>query len=184
MTTARGLGSVQSPERHDFAVTRTSVIRACRSTAFTMSMTVRAATLTAVRASISMPVRSAVRTVADVDALVDDGEVHLDAVHGDGVRQRDEVRGALHRLYAGHARPRARRPWGRLGGSAATASAESSTRPRALASGGDVLAGHVDHVGRSVGADVGQPALGHGASAPSSGRQSSWSPSKTSVTSE
>src|SRR5690606_16525991 len=59
--------SRQSPERPpDLATTRTSVMRACLSTALTISMRARAETATAVRASISMPVRSAVRTVAEM----------------------------------------------------------------------------------------------------------------------
>src|SRR5690606_36162632 len=58
-------GRTQSPERPpDLAVTRTSVTVASRSTALTMSMSASAATLTQVSASISTPVRSAVRTVA------------------------------------------------------------------------------------------------------------------------
>src|SRR5664280_1870008 len=57
--------STQSPDLPpDFAVTRTSVIRACLSTALTMSISANAPTATAVSASISTPVRSAVRTVA------------------------------------------------------------------------------------------------------------------------
>src|SRR6478736_3615214 len=61
--------SSQSPERPpDFAVTRTSVMRACLSTALTMSMRASAATDTEVSASISMPVTSAVRTVAVMSA--------------------------------------------------------------------------------------------------------------------
>ena len=61
-----------------------------------MSTTASAATETAVRASISTPVRSAVRTVAVMvtpsSVIV---EVDDDAVHADDVRERQELGGAL-----------------------------------------------------------------------------------------
>ena len=70
-----------------------------------MSTIARAATVTAVSASISTPVRSAVRTVASIAtpsssiAEVDDG-----AVHADDVRERQQVGGALRGLDAGDPR--------------------------------------------------------------------------------
>lgn len=61
-------GRTQSPLRPpDFATIFASVMRAERSTPFTMSTIARAATVTDVSASISTPVRSAVRTVARID---------------------------------------------------------------------------------------------------------------------
>src|SRR4029450_4025372 len=59
------LARCQSPDLPPvFDSSRTSVMTAAGSTAFTMSTTVSPATATQVRASISTPVRSAVRTVA------------------------------------------------------------------------------------------------------------------------
>ena len=72
------------------------------STDLTMSITVRPATTTAVSASISTPVRSAVRTWADyVDAVV--GHLQIDAhrVQGDRMAQRHEIRRPLGRSDPG-----------------------------------------------------------------------------------
>ena len=69
---------------------------AAGSTALTMSISARPATATAVSASISTPVRSAVLAVAVISTrVVGEVQVDGDAVQGDRVAERDEVRGAL-----------------------------------------------------------------------------------------
>ena len=83
--------------------TRMSSMRAAGSTALIMSYRVRAATLTAVSASISTPVRSVLRTDrGDLDLRLADREVDVDAGKGELMAQRDQVAGAFGRQYARH----------------------------------------------------------------------------------
>ena len=85
-----------------FSSTRTSLITAAGSIALTMSISASAATVTEVSASISTPVRSAVRDRRrDRHAVVLDGQVDGDRVQRDRVAQRDQVRGPLGALDPG-----------------------------------------------------------------------------------
>src|SRR6476661_6808984 len=111
-------------------------MRPCLSTALTMSMRASAATDTAVRASISMPVRSAVRTVA-VTSTPSSATVRSTATPCTAIGCASGISSGV-RLTAWMPAMRATASASPLGTSpsrsAATAAAESRTRPAALAS--------------------------------------------------
>src|SRR5680860_120845 len=131
-----GHDSTQSPDLPpDLAVTCTSVIRACLSTALTMSISAKAPTDTAVSASISTPVRSAVRTVA-VRFTPSSMTTRSTSTPWTPIGWARGIRSGV-RLAAWIAAIRATDSASPLGTvpprSAATAAAESRTRPTAVA---------------------------------------------------
>ena len=140
--------------------TRTLSMRAALSTALIMSYSVSAATLTAVSASISTPVRSVLRTVAVISTSdAADLEVDVDAGERELMAQRDQFAGPLGGLDAGHPRGRQRVALRQAacGDQRHDLGRRHQRSGRDRGASGDRLRGDVDHVGRAAFVEVGQP---------------------------